>query len=131
MERTRPDRDWQAHSACRPDRLAAADISPDIFFPYLETAAILANLRERFCNLCPVTSQCLDQAQAIQASGIWAGMTTAERRAMGRRRTRVKCPVCSAGEPATVDGVQVCAACGSSWEPDRPRRSKSATKEAA
>ena len=117
-------RTWRTNSACSPDRLKVQGVDPDVFFPYVETYGILADLRGRFCNLCPSTAECLDTALKLDTSGIWGGLSTAERRAMKRRRTRAKCPVCAAAEPVTVDGAQVCASCGSSWEPDRPRKPK-------
>jgi WhiB family redox-sensing transcriptional regulator len=119
-------RTWRRDSACRDDRLAERNVSPDVFFPYVETLGVLMDIRKRFCNLCPVTGECLDTALKLNATGIWGGLSTAERRAMNRRRTRAKCPVCAAAEPVTVDGAQVCASCGSSWEPDRPSRAKKA-----
>lgn len=97
-------RTWRTNSACSPDRLKVQGVDPDVFFPYVETYGILADLRGRFCNLCPSTAECLDTALKLDTSGIWGGLSTAE--------------------PVTVDGAQVCASCGSSWEPDRPRKPK-------
>lgn len=126
MEEHSQNRSWRTDSACRSDRLSAAKTAPDLFFPYVETLTILMDVRKRFCNLCPVSIQCLDTARRLDASGIWGGTSTAERKAMNRRRTRAKCPVCSSGEPVTVDSAQVCASCGSSWERDRPKKAKAA-----
>jgi hypothetical protein len=111
---------WRTDARCRPDRLAELDVDPDLFFPYQENLAVVQYVRSVFCNLCPVVADCLADGIEQGASGIWGGLSTAERRAMSRKRTRVKCPVCLAVAPVRVEGAQVCASCGASWEGDRP-----------
>lgn len=110
---------WQERSACR-----GAD--RESFFPPVESDEVLEKIRRDYCNLCPVTRQCLNSAMAHRDTGIWAGTTSAHRRAMRRTRSRSKCPVCEGMTLVAVihpgDVVyEVCVGCGASWRAeDRP-----------
>lgn len=111
--------EWRDFAACHPDKLAEQKVSPDVFFPYLEPPSAVRQIRQKFCNGCPVWDHCLNWALDRKVTGIWAGLSTADRAAMSRKRTRAKCPVCLVGAPLTVSGVQLCAHCGISWQMDQ------------
>jgi hypothetical protein len=84
--------------------------------PNTETKTELALVQEAYCNRCPVRPECLHYALLYHESGYWGGTDTAERRALARDRSRVKCPVCkSKSVLRTDDHHQLCQACGLSW----------------
>jgi len=72
LERWLRDNSWLRHAACG----SAPD--PDIFFPqHGNTINASDALRAKeYCSVCPVQSQCLDEAQP---HGIWGGKTAVER----------------------------------------------------
>lgn len=71
-----PGTGWQDQAACRTE-------NPELFYaehpgPRQEAAAAI-------CAACPVTSQCLQYAQATDERwGMWGGLTPAERRELAR-----------------------------------------------
>jgi hypothetical protein len=105
--------DWYREAACK-------DTDSDQFTPAVETARGLAEIREAFCNLCPVREWCLQFAIINRDQGYWGGTSTSEREAMRRSRSRAKCPItsCKAPEPVVVGLYQVCLKCGASWRTD-------------
>lgn len=64
---------WRARAKCRELSLEEAD---EIFFLDVGKKSKTA---KQICNQCPVQSQCLDFAIFYGESGIWGGMTDAER----------------------------------------------------
>jgi hypothetical protein len=120
------DSNWKDGAACR----GAVGIDA-IFFPPVESDDALQLARKLYCNLCPVSEDCLNSAIINNDSGIRGGMSTAQRRALRRVRTRAKCPVCSSINLVTAGPSEVCIGCGASWRgdrrPDLPARGKSGT----
>lgn len=114
--------DWQAEAACARSGMSAKDLDA-VFFPDCETETRARNAAARFCNQCPVRAACLTYAVNSAPYGLFAGTTPEARRAMGRKRDRVKCPTCRAFDPVEVVGVdgevmvvtQFCRSCGASW----------------
>ncbi|MFF7441655.1 WhiB family transcriptional regulator [Streptomyces sp. NPDC008122] len=74
---------WRAAAACQ-------DVDPDLFFPVGTGAPALAQEEEakRVCRRCPVREPCLRSAlaQPYPPSGVWGGLTEAQRRSLARRR---------------------------------------------
>lgn len=95
-----------------------------IFFPIVETDALLDIVRKLFCDHCPVRTKCLNSALINNDSGFWGGTSTDIRQALKRNRHRTKCPVCKNDRLMLIDhdGTQpvppheVCLACGASWK---------------
>lgn len=52
--------------------------------------------------------------------GYWGGTMTTERMKLKSSKHRVKCPLCTSVMVVSVDGSQVCIACGRSWPTGRP-----------
>jgi hypothetical protein len=104
----------------------------DRFFPVVETAVVCDTMRRLYCNLCPVRQECLDTAMRVGEQGIWAGTTSAERRALSKTRSRAKCPLCL-GRAVTSDGhSEICLFCGASWAADeRPSEQEQEEKAVA
>lgn len=69
--------DWTRHAACR----EAPD--PEIFFPAHGNIrkAPSVRLAKSYCAVCPVTAECLDDAEP---EGIWGGLTAGERHTLGK-----------------------------------------------
>lgn len=85
------------------------------FTPTCETPEDLAYARN-WCDPCPVRTECLAYALLYRMSGYWGGTDTVERRLLGYARDRVKCPVCECKAlVTTVEGHEICQACGMSW----------------
>lgn len=107
---------WASRAACR------STDEPNIFFPRTESVSAAQHAAEAYCNECPVRPQCLDQALASGAEGIWAGTSSAERRKLARTRNRERCPLCTSEkrifiqEPAGHTDHELCLACGVSWK---------------
>lgn len=76
-------------------------------------------LNETYCRVCPVSVDCLGEALRHRDTGIFAGMTTEQRRRLSRPRDRAKCPLCKGTEKISVQEHDVCAACGASWRTER------------
>ncbi|GHG28112.1 WhiB family transcriptional regulator [Streptomyces filamentosus] len=76
---------WRAAAACQ-------DVDPDLFFPVGSGAPALAQAEEakRVCRRCPVREPCLRSAlaQPHPPSGVWGGLTEAQRAALARRSRR-------------------------------------------
>jgi WhiB family redox-sensing transcriptional regulator len=79
--------DWRSHAACRSQ-------DPELFFPIGTTDRALAQLAraKAVCHTCPVQEPCLEWAlhsEPIgQESGVAAGLSEGERRALKRRAAR-------------------------------------------
>jgi WhiB family transcriptional regulator, redox-sensing transcriptional regulator len=79
--------DWRNHAACRSQ-------DPELFFPIGTTDRALAQLKraKAVCHTCPVQEPCLEWAlhsEPIgQESGVCAGLSESERRALKRRVAR-------------------------------------------
>jgi WhiB family redox-sensing transcriptional regulator len=76
--------DWRANAACR-------DEDPELFFPLGDTGPALLQIQEAkaVCSACTAISDCLAWAlESHQDSGIWGGMSEAERRQLRRRSAR-------------------------------------------
>lgn len=75
---TRP-REWVFRAAC-------AGVDPQVFFPENADGALdygddrIAEAR-RYCDACPVATDCLFDAMSVKAHGIWSGTTHGERSA--------------------------------------------------
>jgi hypothetical protein len=108
------------------DRAACKDTDTEIlFFPVVETEELLANIKEEYCDHCPVWAKCLNSALVNNDSGFRGGMSTETRKALKRKRHRVKCPACLSLQLVTIhhdDGAgpvppyEICLACGASWK---------------
>ncbi len=71
--------DWWARAACR-------DQNPELFFP---VGAANGSEAKAVCRHCRVARQCLEWALAHgYDTGIWGGLSAAERRALPRRQAR-------------------------------------------
>jgi len=102
------DVSWQSDAQC-------AGSGYD-FVPRVETAQELAQVQSTWCNTCPVRPECLLYALLYNEHGYWGGTDTAERRKLGKRRDRAKCPVCtSKAVIKTAEGHEICQRCGVSW----------------
>lgn len=114
--------DWQKDAACTRTEMTLRDLDK-VFFPDSETAVRAREAAALFCNRCPVKAACLTYAVTNAPYGLFAGTTPEQRRALGRKRDRVKCPTCQVFDPVEVVGVaggvrvvtQFCRSCGSSW----------------
>jgi WhiB family transcriptional regulator, redox-sensing transcriptional regulator len=122
MTTTRDAIKWQELALCSRTGKTLKELD-HVFFPDSETAARAKWAAEQFCNRCPVRAACLTYAIDAAPYGLFAGTTPEQRRALGRKRERVKCPACGQWDPVTVVGVaqgvtvvsQVCRSCGASW----------------
>jgi len=115
---------WRSLSLCR-------TASPDLFFPEQETEAALAYVTEKFCDLCPVRTTCLNAALINKDSGFFAGTNTRARTAMASKRHRTKCPVCRSVNLLSVDPYEVCVKCGASWRTENRPEEKSSSRPPA
>lgn len=106
--------DWYRDAACK-------NTNSDLFSPKVETDKGLAEVKEAFCDHCPVRERCLQFAIINDDCGYWGGTSTAERRRMKRTRARAKCPIstCQTKMPVVIGLYQVCLACGASWQAER------------
>lgn len=101
------DVSWQASALCR-----GADFE---FTPDVENAHDLEAARAAFCNFCEVRVECLMYALLYNAQGYWGGTSTSERRKLGKRRDRAKCPSCMSKAVIHTGGHEICQGCGLSW----------------
>lgn len=106
--------DWYREALCK-------STNSDLFTPTVETAKGLAEVKDAFCNRCPVRDRCLQFAIINGDHGYWGGTSTAERTALRRTRSRAKCPIstCKAPEPVVLGLYQVCLRCGASWQAEQ------------
>ncbi|MEV6203558.1 WhiB family transcriptional regulator [Streptomyces sp. NPDC051771] len=76
---------WRAEAACH-------EVDPDLFFPVGTGSSALTQAEEakRVCRRCPVREPCLRSAlaQPHPPSGVWGGLTEAERRSPEHRALR-------------------------------------------
>ncbi|MER5202084.1 WhiB family transcriptional regulator [Streptomyces sp. NPDC002825] len=76
---------WRAAAACQ-------EVDPDLFFPVGTGAPALTQEEEAktVCRRCPVREPCLRSAlaQPHPPSGVWGGLTEAQRRSLARRARR-------------------------------------------
>ena len=83
--------DWRNHAACRSQ-------DPELFFPVGTTDRALSQLQKAkaVCHTCPVQAPCLEWALRSepigQESGVCAGLSESERRALKRRAARTQQP---------------------------------------
>ena len=78
--------DWRHRSICR-------DEDPELFFPVGTSGPALLQIAEAktVCRRCPVVPECLAWAfESGQDTGVWGGMSEAERRAQRRRTARTR-----------------------------------------
>ena len=79
--------DWRHRALCR-------DEDPELFFPIGTTGPAVTQIDQAkaVCQRCPVVQSCLDWALRSepigQESGVCAGLSEAERRALKRRAAR-------------------------------------------
>lgn len=100
---------WRTRAAC-------VDADPEEFFPLTESDRALTEVREAWCDWCPVRSECLTRALVRNEDGFWGGTSTAERKRLRRTRSRLKCPACKAPFLVQLDAQQICLGCGVSWK---------------
>lgn len=63
--------EWKERAACRPEALAEAGISPEIFFSGIARDSTKAT---NYCLSCPVVRDCRDYGTSKQLDGIWGGL---------------------------------------------------------
>lgn len=76
--------DWRHNAVCSGE-------DPELFFPIGDTGPSALQIEEAkaVCRRCPVMDQCLQWAlESGQESGVWGGLSEAERRSMKRRAAR-------------------------------------------
>jgi WhiB family redox-sensing transcriptional regulator len=74
--------DWRDYATCR-------EVDPELFFPVGNGIVMERQTQaaKRICARCPVRGQCLEWAlDTAQYSGVWGGLSEAERRRVGRTR---------------------------------------------
>jgi hypothetical protein len=106
--------DWWDRGAC-----VVGKANADEFSPVVESEAGLERVSQRWCNHCPVRSQCLNSALVNNDSGYRGGTHTAQRKALRRTRSRVKCPLCKGANLVYTEEHEVCVNCGASWKIDK------------
>lgn len=96
--------DWTLR-ACR-------DESPDLFFDEITTKDALS-----VCRPCPIRQDCLSWALSKpERYGVWGGTTADERKLLGYRKPRRRCPRCGSRELDTsLEYAQTCRRCAVSW----------------
>lgn len=104
-----PERpDWHDLAKCN-------SLGDDTFFPLSETPAVVENLGQKYCNLCPVRVDCLKNAIETRSRGVWAGTNSDTRIKLRKTRNRAKCPSCLQHQLVYATGSQICLCCGISW----------------
>lgn len=98
---------WHTYAMCRSS-------DPEIFYSteqYHETTAV------SICSRCPVKSQCRTWAlEKDERFGTWGGLTESQRRRVGTRRTRSRCPGCKSYDIKELHGRhESCLSCGLTW----------------
>lgn len=102
---------WMRFAGCR-------DADPDLFItggdgddePYYPPATA-----KRYCDSCPVRTECLDYGQQTDLVGVWGGLTRYQRNQIGRDRSRTVCPGCGSREVISEGNSEICVACAISW----------------
>ena len=81
------DVDWRELAACKDTD------DPELFFPVGNTGPALVQIEKAktVCNACSVREKCLSWAMVHnQDSGVWGGLSEAERRSIKRRSSRAR-----------------------------------------
>lgn len=88
------------------------DYDPEIFFTPADEAFAVS-----VCYRCPIMAQCRNYAiSKPEKFGVWGGLTEDDRRRVGWRKHRVRCPSCGGtGVDQSLHRVEVCRTCGLSW----------------
>jgi WhiB family redox-sensing transcriptional regulator len=96
--------DWTLR-ACR-------DGDRELFFNENDPGPALA-----ICFPCPIKQMCLDWALTQpERHGVWGGTTEDERKKLGYRKLRKRCPQCTSRElDSSLGYAQACRKCGVSW----------------
>lgn len=80
----RHESNWRDHAACQGMSRTAIDA---LFFGDEHDSVKAKDI----CATCPVTEECLDYAMREHIEyGVWGGMTSANRRALARRRRQIQ-----------------------------------------
>jgi hypothetical protein len=103
---------WRFRSACKGAPtgifITPGDEDDDPVYPPPEA--------KRYCDMCPVTAECLAEGTLHDEVGVWGGMTKYQRDQLTRDRERSKCPGCGASDGLIVEGnMELCVGCGVSW----------------
>lgn len=114
--------EWQQAAACADPTVPIKEMDK-VFFPEAETKTAARYAERKYCGFCPVRAACLSWSIDNATYGLYAGTTPGQRRALARKRERVKCPACGTFDPVETIGVaqgvmvttQFCRACASSW----------------
>jgi hypothetical protein len=70
----------------------------------------------KLCFQCPVQAECLAWALARDEWGTWGGTSQRDRNALRKGIVRKMCPACgNRRAPRGTGDIQVCMACGLSW----------------
>lgn len=96
---------------------ACLNRDPDMFFDETKVGIELAL---SVCRPCPVKQLCLDHALTRpERYGVWGGTTEGERKKLGYRKLRKRCPQCHSHElDSSLGYAQACRKCGVSWRTD-------------
>ena len=113
MTRTKPP--WRDRAACQGARTNAFFCSDEDHDKRKARTLAEQAVIDRFCNRCPVSGNCLQQALELGERGIWGGTVTRERHAMKRIRHRGGCPRCQSRLITPLTDGQACTLCGLSW----------------
>lgn len=71
--------DWMKAAAC------TGNVPREVFFPGRNGSIKALAIIKPYCDVCPVIAECLAHALKHEESGVWAGTTTQDRRAMKRQ----------------------------------------------
>lgn len=113
---------WDFYAECR-------DAPPDLFVPDIDVFKLgdTENLQNfdldhpssehlKYCNVCPVKTECLDYAlEHSDVIGIWGGTSSYERGQMRRPRHRPHCPSCGSDRILQEGRNEICTSCAISW----------------
>lgn len=103
------DIDWKKALCLRHD--------PELFFA---DDADIATQAVAICDHCPIVHDCLTWAiTKPEKYGVWGGTTEKDRKTLLSKRKRVICPGCGSREvlkDAVAERLELCRACGLSWE---------------
>ena len=93
---------------------ACLDRDPGLFF---DDSEIGVEAARAVCKLCPIRQFCLDWALTRpERYGVWGGTTQDERKIIGYRKLRKRCPQCRSRElDSSLTYAQACRKCGVSW----------------
>lgn len=97
---------WMDKAACRGSKFD--------FVPENETSRGLRDA-QRWCDVCEVRSECLNNALVVGSKGYWGGLDTSTRNKLRAIKLRAHCPSCLGKGLIQTELHQVCVACGRSW----------------